>query len=515
MLVAPEWTKAGQESRGRDPLGIQATSVRMYRTLIPGLTNVTNRLRYYSYYCWVVALFAETRHADDLKQWRIFIRRAEALYALACEALRPGSTERLAGIDWARKYWASLDGGREIDLRPYTDSPGESGQYLQAKGGNFGQFYVRSMLEVRLLHPFKRIPIVSADRGHALAEAFVAAIGDSIARRLALAIDRGTLSRADLLAIGEAVHPSAIHGGSAEMRLLRDFLWAEQPDASGDTTRRTSTWLLLDLANRGVPINEEYLVRRAFYQRVLPDGKAYPARGHVIDRWRAYQANELCHIALEAWLNRIAAGLLTEPVALETLFDDIMASALPAAVQKAPFAKWAATACAQSPTIEEELGAALVQALQRPDKSASKPEVLLSAAKLLAALWTRWADGANGVRDEVARFVVHGGGSLAGVLATLSEHKDSATSQALGSTLRRHIIEGHLSIAARKLATGKFTYRFLLEDGLLSEGWVAPYGYTNPRLGNLAQFLLDAKLVTADGALTPTGRRYHDAHQPA
>lgn len=514
MLVAPEWTKAGKESRGRDPLGIQATSVRMYRTLIPGLTNVTNRLRYYSYYCWVVALFAETRHADDLKQWRIFIRRAEALYALACEALRPGATERLAGIDWARKYWASFE-GRDIDLRPYTDGPGESGQYLQARGGNFGQFYVRSMLEVRLLHPFKRIPIVSADRGHALAEAFAAAIGESVTRRLAQAIDRGTLSRSDLLAIGEAAHPSAIHGGSTEMRMLRDFLWAEHPDASGDTTRRTSTWLLLDLAKRGVSIDEERLVRQALYQRTLPDGKAYPVRGQIIDRWRAYQANELCHIALEAWLNRIAAGLLTEPVAVRTLLDDVIASVLPAAVRKTPFAKWAAAAREQSPSAEEELGAVVLQALQRPDKSASKPEVLLDAAKLLAALWTRWADGADGVRDEVARFVVHGGGSLAGVLATLSGHQDSTTSQALTATLRRHIIEGHLSIAARKLATGKLTYRFLLEDGSLSDGWVAPYGYTNPRLGNLAQFLVDAKLVDADGALTPTGRKYHDAHQPA
>src|SRR3954462_7171210 len=91
--LLPGWTKPGKWSLGRDPLGMQATSVRIYRTLIPGLTNVTNRLRYYSYYCWVVALFAETRHADDLKQWRIFIRRAEALYALACEALKPGSNE--------------------------------------------------------------------------------------------------------------------------------------------------------------------------------------------------------------------------------------------------------------------------------------------------------------------------------------------------------------------------------------------------------------------------------------
>jgi hypothetical protein len=299
------------------------------------------------------------------------------------------------------------------------------------------------------------------------------------------------------------------------MRLLRNFLWAEQPDASGDTTRRTSAWLLLDLANRGVPIGEERLVRRAFYQRVLPDGKAYPVRGHVIDRWRAYQANELCHIALEAWLNRIAAGLLSGPVPPKRLLGEIIASTLPAAVRKATFMKWALDVSAESADIEEELSLAITQGLQRPDESASEREVLLAAAKLLGVLWNRWAAGADGVRDEVARFSVHGGNSLAGVLATLSAHTDSATSEALAATMRRHIIEGHLAIAARKLATGTFTYRFLLEDGMLSDGWVAPYAYTNPRLGNLAQFLLDAKLVDADGALTQTGRRYHDAHQPA
>jgi hypothetical protein len=242
---------------------MQATSVRIYRALVPGLTNVTNRLRYYSYYCWVVALFAQMRHADDIKQWRIFIRRAEALYALACEALKPDSTEKLAGIEWARNYWDPFD-GREIDVRPYTDKPGESGQYLKAKGGNFGQFYIRSMLDVCLLHPSSSVPIVSEKRGQLLADAFASAIGEAIAKRLARAIDHGTLSRSDLLAIGEAVHPSAIHAGTTEMRLLREFLWADKPDASGDMTRRTSAWLLLDLACKGVSIWDEPAVRRAF-----------------------------------------------------------------------------------------------------------------------------------------------------------------------------------------------------------------------------------------------------------
>ena len=50
MNLAPQWNTAGTYSMGRDPLGLQAASVRLYTDLVPGLTNVTNRIRYYSFY---------------------------------------------------------------------------------------------------------------------------------------------------------------------------------------------------------------------------------------------------------------------------------------------------------------------------------------------------------------------------------------------------------------------------------------------------------------------------------
>src|SRR5260370_42520314 len=75
--ILPNWSQPTRPSLGRDPLGIQATSVRVYRGLVPGLTNVTNRLRYYSFYCWVIRHYEEKKHSDDEAKWRVFIRRAE------------------------------------------------------------------------------------------------------------------------------------------------------------------------------------------------------------------------------------------------------------------------------------------------------------------------------------------------------------------------------------------------------------------------------------------------------
>lgn len=514
QLLVPRWSKPAHWSLGRDPLGMQATSVRMYRSLVPGLTNVTNRLRYYSYYCWVVSLWAQIRHVDDEHEWRLFIRRAEALYALACESVE-ANTHGLAGSDWARRYWAGFSGSR-IDLVPHTNQPGKNGQYLMAKRGNFGQFYVASMLEVKLLGESARIPIV-ARAGKELAAAFAVAIGEQTAAELASTINSGKLSKSDLQRFGEAIHPSRLKANSREMTLLRDFLWPKSLTTAGSKARRTSAWLLLDLSRKGVSIFDENAVRRAFYQRTLPDGTLYCPGGSVIERWRAFQANELCHIALEALLNALTAALFRHVEGIEPakLIADLIKHVVPTRQRDVAWSDWAIAASDGVPDAEEALSREVLDGLKRYKERAEDRKMLLAATKLLGVLWHKWGSSEEPVRDEVALFSVGGGTSLAGVLTTLKETTSLTVAEALENVVRRHVIADHLAIAGRKLAiAGKYTYRFVLENGLLSDGWVAEYGYTNPRLRNLATFLVDAKLADVDGSVTATGLSLVNEFQP-
>lgn len=475
---------------------------------------MTNRLRYYSCYCWVVALWAKIRHADDEPGWNLFIRRAEALYALACEAVEP--THGLAGSEWAQKYWAELK-GTKIDLRPHTNRPGENGQYLMAKRGNFGQFYIASMFEVGLLGDSARIPIV-ADRGKALGDAFASAIGEGIARELADAIDGGKLEKDELLNIGKAVHPSRLKSNTREMALLREFLCPESSTIRGSKARRTSALLLLDLAQRGVSISDENTLRGVFYHRALPDGTPYSPGGRIIDRWRAFHANELCHIALEALLNAIASMLVRRPTGIEpsVLVRELVKRFIADNDSKAVWSEWARKACDGASDTEYVLSRDVLDGLKRYNVRAEDVNLLTSATKLIGVLWHKWGAGQDKVLDEIAQFSINSGASLAGVIATLNESGKSTVHEALEAVLRRHVIADHLVIAGRKLAvSGKYTYRFVLEDGLLSDGWIAEYGYTNPRLRNLVNFLVDAKLVDADGKVTEPGQRLVDGYQPA
>ena len=75
--AVPEWT-ARHVRGGLDPLGMQAGSIALYQTLLPGLSNVTNRMRYYGLYVWLAEHYARHDRRASRKAWQRMLRRAEA-----------------------------------------------------------------------------------------------------------------------------------------------------------------------------------------------------------------------------------------------------------------------------------------------------------------------------------------------------------------------------------------------------------------------------------------------------
>ena len=96
----PEWTEYRSKS-GLDPLGMQNTSVNLYQSLIPGIGNVTLRMRYYGLYAWLSATYAKRVGDTDPITWQRYIRRTEALYALIAQVR--GNEPGITGIQWAQR----------------------------------------------------------------------------------------------------------------------------------------------------------------------------------------------------------------------------------------------------------------------------------------------------------------------------------------------------------------------------------------------------------------------------
>ena len=69
-------------SVGLNPLGIRTASEQLFTTLLPGLNVVTLRIRYYSFYCWLLKRFFAQRSHANLVEFRRHLRLSELLMAL-------------------------------------------------------------------------------------------------------------------------------------------------------------------------------------------------------------------------------------------------------------------------------------------------------------------------------------------------------------------------------------------------------------------------------------------------
>jgi len=142
-IAFPEWTEY-RKKNGLDPLAMQTSSVSLYQDLLPGIRNVTRRIRYYGLYAWLCHTNAKNIGDMNPGSWQRFVRCAEALYALASE--RHGGETGVAGILWARKRLQSIGSGPPEFAQDVE--PGSSSHYLKQAWGAYGVAYASQLHEV-------------------------------------------------------------------------------------------------------------------------------------------------------------------------------------------------------------------------------------------------------------------------------------------------------------------------------------------------------------------------------
>ncbi len=115
MDVETAWVKPPPQIGGLDHLAVQAPCINVYGRLLPGITNVTDRARYYSFYPWLIWAFDQrgftTYDADFIERFR----RADCLFSLIAErhsAVAEGDYEDHAGAIVGSNTLASI--GRDL-----------------------------------------------------------------------------------------------------------------------------------------------------------------------------------------------------------------------------------------------------------------------------------------------------------------------------------------------------------------------------------------------------------------
>src|SRR4051794_38835816 len=146
------WVRPPEPIGGLDHLGVQAPCIALYGQLLPGITNVTYRARYYSFHPWLIWSFERRYRDHSIDEFRRVFRRSECLFALI--AIR--HPRRFAESDEGRygkgmvgrDKLLQIDEARVFSLGDYAALEGPN-RYFKNKLGGLGQYYFGPLRALR------------------------------------------------------------------------------------------------------------------------------------------------------------------------------------------------------------------------------------------------------------------------------------------------------------------------------------------------------------------------------
>ena len=500
--ILPEWTERA-EKRGLDPLGMQNLGVALYQRLMPGISNVTLRMRYYGFYCWLSDSYAREVGSTDYELWRQWVRRGEALLALAASragGLTGNGAGGIGGIEWAKEALdtACTSGLDAIDFSVAASTDPNERRYLRQSMGVFGGAYFSQLAEMGLFEIGPDGLQRPTGAGRELAHHFLDAIGEGVAAAFRAAVRSGTVTIPTLDSLKPMV-PAGIPQASAERAVYEALLLGRDCSGQGALSRRDTFSLVLRTAEAGDRRPDESLVRWHLFEPNHGLGVALEAQRL---RWEAYHCHDMFQVAAGAlldWaielLGSVPNGLY--PPQLRALAEKRLIEALGTDA----YPVWSGL---RDATQAFDFMAAWIQLTGR---RGGREERAVVAVRLMAALDARAAarlDLTAVMQDELRP---RGGArSIVGELAFLRERDGQPVPSLVSNYLLDRIVGRHGQVALQKLRRQRdYTFLFETRDGRL----VPLAGYqpvpTTPRLGPAIQFLADVALIDGDG-LTARGR---------
>lgn len=545
MTLAPvttTWVKRPYTTTGQDHLAARTVNERIYATLMPGVTNVTDRARYLSFYPWLLRTVETRGLSTSAEDVRVLLRRAECLLTLVSVVHAAD-----AGDDDGRKHDDGLVGrntltavarraidGERVRLSDYAhDRTAGEGRYFKNKDGGLGQYYFGPMNDLGILQRDLGSGVLFGytKDGLLLAEALAESVNGG-AFFDALAADEFGVDTLRALAPFCACQCSE---ASSERASLRDRLLPATADAALalDARRRSTLLLWLAMAQERSTTGEtldEAVFRAACYTGALVPGTAWQVPAPLAETlagWRSYQRGELLSVAAQAllWLTATTLGLNLGGVARNAgSLVDAVCDALGPAVAEFPatMGETMAQAGASLPHLaswdddghEQRLVFQILnEARGEAPSPADRVAVANSVLRLLLALVCRPAQGAgydSGLNISAAYLADYSVNLRALDAAATNEWQSLRTDRWLRWLVERWAVQQHLTVALRKLrAQRNDTFRFRPQDeGLVYAGWTPTLTptYSSPRFRQTMQMLHDIGLVKPgnDGGFVPT-----------
>lgn len=311
MPIRTDWLMPPPSIGGLDHLGTQAPCILAYSQLLPGITNVTDRARYYSFYPWVI--WSLERHAKGMTRQEFVekFRRADCLFTLIAERharISDKDPERhgaaMVGRIKLTSALTALEGGSPLRLSRYTAQDSDT-RYFQNEMGGLGQYYAGILTDFAILDSRSSNWIgYSRERGQPIAESFDKAVDGKLFWQTCES-DRATLAILDRL---EGFCPCHLPKSTREHRHLQALFFNETPYAEEEGLPRCSSLsMLLHLAYAlQISCPGEDLTQLTFrgcvYTRRLPSGAPWELPGNLENTralWALYERGDLLSVAFQ------------------------------------------------------------------------------------------------------------------------------------------------------------------------------------------------------------------------
>jgi hypothetical protein len=314
-VTEPFWAEFSAQASGRDPLAIQNSSVVIYTKMMVGITNVTNRIRYNGFYCWLLEIILKRSDVKGsvIEQLR-YLRRAELLLAYMM-VKEFSDVTGVSGSAYAKKHF-----NEHINLRNGADwdAKTESNEiYWKFKGGIFGQYYSGVVRELGLInHPNAELNIYTVTpEGEKLADFFALNITATKADLFWESIKSGHIKETILTELSSfALH---LIPESDEMEFYKKILLSHDDRKVEPTFYRQQTIIqllkYLSFQKDGTDYLP-YLFLKENYKahislKTLPNDAA--------TAWYIYEINELLHVTLEHFHACLLWSIETYPLSLD------------------------------------------------------------------------------------------------------------------------------------------------------------------------------------------------------
>jgi hypothetical protein len=542
--VATAWVAPPTLITGQDHLGVRSPCEAIYIHLVPGITNVTDRARYYSFYPWL--LWSMDRHVENKSKDSVLdtLRRAECLLTMIGIRHAKTSGEHVAegdenaggvhdlGLVGRRRLTRpALQKEGSIDIGPLASRDDAQSRYFANPQGGLGQYYFGPLRDLGLVahDPASPIPFGwGKDLAPRIAEAFDRVVDG---KRFFAALKAPTVSPEELDELSPFC-PCALLGNQDERAALLDVFLARKDAFKRDgVERRRTLGLLLDIASKGghaAGRSLPDLIRVGCYTGSLPGVGAWTPSGaleNTSKAWGTYQRNELLSVALQgvfaavlrcaeqhhqrAFRTPAEAGEFAVKLAGEQGLID-PAEPLQQAVQRVADAMPALSDW-EAPLHELQLGWKVTE--REANNARAVEAVFVPAVQLLLTLLARGVDHAayTGLDIDAAdpREVN---------LRSFAEHRDGlwrnmTAGEWMAWIATRWGLERHLTVALRKLRHEKRdTFQVRPgEEGFHVVGVPWPT-FTGPRLRQSTQILRDLGLLAEhEGRLVATAAGQSEA----